>query len=99
MEREFSNYEESNREVEKYKISANSILAYINDKEQISNLIDRYKKDRYIKGTNVFEDYEDYCSANKYRAIGRTKFYAEIEKIRGVMLKKINNQNYYEIHL
>ncbi len=99
MDVEFSNYEESNKEVEKYKISSNSILAYINDKEQISTLINKYKKDAYIKGTNVFEDYESYCNANKYRAVGRTKFYSEIEKISRVKLKKINNQNYYEINL
>lgn len=77
MNGRFSNYEESEKEVDKYRLSSNSVKSFINDTECMYKL---FGSNRKKKATDVYDSYKEYCSNNTYRAIGRNKFYKEIEK-------------------
>lgn len=88
----FSNYEESNKEVIKYKVGSNSVLSFVNDKEYIEAL---YKNEKISPATNVYKCYKTYCSENKLNPIGRNKFYEEIEKSKLITVKSINHQKNY----
>lgn len=88
----FSNNEESEIEITKYKMSSNNVLSFINDKEYIKSL---YKDTVSSTAKKVYKCYEDYCSENNYKPIGKNKFYTEIEKSNLITVKYINNQKYY----
>jgi len=93
MDGQFSNYEESDKEVNKYRLDSNSVLAFVNDKEYISNL---YEDIRELHlATNVYKCYKDYCVENKWNPVGRNSFYDEIEKSKSVIIGKYNNQKAY----
>lgn len=96
MKEQFSNYEESNKEVVKYMISANSILSFINDKEYMYNFC---KKTPIHTATDVYAAYKVYCNENQYRAIGRNKFYKEIEKNKLITVIERNHQKTYVFNM
>ena len=81
----FANYEESDREVEKYKSNANSVLAFIMDEE--SNPL-YSSKENYIIAKKMYEDYVEYCKSNLYPILGRNTFYMEVEKMDCILLGK-----------
>ena len=93
MDGQFSNHEESDKEVNKYRIDSNSVLAFINDKEHISNLYEDITE--LHLATNVYKCYKDYCIENKWNPVGRNSFYDEIEKSKSVVIGKYNNQKAY----
>lgn len=92
MSDDFSNYKESDKEVDKYKIEANSILSFINDEDYIMTIINENKV-RYAE--EVHKIYEKYCIANQWKPIGRNLFYQEFEKCELVIPKKYNNKKIY----
>lgn len=92
---QFSNYEESKQKIEKYQVSSNSVLAFINDKEQMHQLLD---KKSTLKATEVYNRYKEYCIENQYRLIGRNKFYDEIEKIEKITVGELSHQKAYTFH-
>lgn len=89
MNGRFSNYEESDKEVNKYRLSSNSIISFINDTECIYQL---FGKNRKQKATDVFESYKEYCANNSYKFIGRNRFYKELEKINNILFVVENHQ-------
>lgn len=86
----FSNYEESDREVKKYKLNANSVVSFFNDKD--SNCL--YRKAE-VTAQEFYSAYKDYCIANQYKGLGRNKFYEQLEKNNYVKVFSKNNQKYY----
>ena len=89
----FANYNESEKEVNKYKIESNSILAFINDEDYMYPIVDENCV-RYA--SFVYEYYKKYCMQNQFRAIGMIKFYKEIEKSKLIFkVGKHNNQKVY----
>lgn len=72
----FSNFEESNKEIDKYRLISNSISTFINDKE--SNPL--YEEKKPMKAIKLYSKYKDYCNDNCYKIIGRNKFYDELNK-------------------
>ena len=100
----FSNYKESDIEVAKYKINANSILSYSNDKEQLNTLIQSLdgvnKKLKIVKGTDLYNNYVQYCKDNQYHKIeGRNNFYKYIEKLERFIPKMKDNQKFFIISI
>lgn len=89
----FSNTEESDKEVSKYKITSNSVLSFINDKDYINSFIGDGEKVRWAE--EVYTCYEKYCEANKCKPIGRNKFYREIEKSKLVTSNTYKNKKTY----
>lgn len=98
MEENFSNHEENEIEIAKYKVGANSILTFINDEEYITSLIEKTSTSRFAN--EIYNLYKQYCADNQYRAIGRNKFYKEIEKSELISaIGKSNNQKTYIFNL
>ena len=93
---QFSNYEESNRELKKYQISSSSVLAFANDKEQIKNMC---RKSHTLNAIDVYSNYKEYCINNQYRIVGRTKFYNEIEKNKLIIVGEKNHQKIYTFNV
>jgi len=92
----FSNYEESEIEVAKYKIETNNILSFINDEDFINPFMEENAV-RYA--SMVYEYYKKYCLENQYRPIGMKKFYKEIEKSNLIFrVGKHNNQKVYTLN-
>ena len=92
MDNVFSNYEESEKIIDKYKLESNSILSFIKDEETIRDLT---KEGKNITAKTVYNYYRDFCIANKYLYIGRNKFYSEIEKTGFITPNYVNNQKHY----
>ena len=93
MECVFSNNEESETEVAKYKIETNNILSFINDEDFINPFMEENAV-RYA--SIVYEYYKKYCLENQCRPIGMKKFYKEIEKSKLIFrVGKHNNQKVY----
>lgn len=93
----FSNYEESEQEVSKYKIEANSILSFINDEDYIMSIIEKNKV-RYAN--DIYVSYKQYCIENEYRPIGRNKFYKEFERSKLIsIIGQYNHQKTYTFNL
>ena len=88
----FSNYEESEKEVNKYKMKSNSILAFINDAPNIKLI---YERNIFPKAQTIYDCYVKYCQYNGLKAVGRNTFYDEIEKSEKVTVKNHNHQKYY----
>lgn len=98
MGENFSNHEENEIEIAKYKVGANSILTFINDEEYITSLIEKTSTSRFAN--EIYNLYKQYCADNQYRAIGRNKFYKEIEKSELISaIGKSNNQKTYIFNL
>lgn len=102
MNGQFANYEESEKEVNKYKLSANSVVSFINDENALYELFVKEKEIKKLKGKidtisakNVYEAYKDFCVANQYRYIGRNYFYKEIEKNPLIIAIEKEHQKYY----
>ena len=93
---QFSNYEESNRELKKYQISSSSVLAFANDKEQIKNMC---RKSHTLNAIDVYSNYKEYCIDNQYRIVGRTKFYNELEKNKIIIVGEKNHQKIYSFNV
>lgn len=93
MGEHFSNYEESEKEVNKYKISSNSTLSFINDKEYIKNF---FPNSIPYYAIEVHNCYVNYCENNNWKHLGRNKFYDEIEKYGVIEVRTINNQKAYK---
>lgn len=89
----FANHQESEREVNKYRVASNSVLTFANDIEYLRNLYDA--GDGLHKAINVYKCYKDYCMNNQLQVIGQNKFYSEIEKSGAVIEKRFNNQKAY----
>lgn len=95
MGEHFSNFEESEKETNKYKISSNSVLSFMQDTE--SNIL--YDKKEPHTAKDVFDSYKEYCIANQYKFWGRNKFYAEIEKNNFVIVRNISHQKHYSLNM
>lgn len=89
----FSNNEESEKEVDKYRTETNSILSFINDEEYITTFFTASTKTRYAD--EVYSSYKKYCEANQCRPIGRNKFYKEIEKSLLINVSSYNHKKTY----
>ena len=93
MEKTFSNYKESQNEVDKYKSVNNNVLAFLEDIDYIRNFIEANIPTK--KAIEVFEYYKQYCKENGDIAIGRNKFYEEIEQSRYITKGKYNRWTTY----
>ena len=92
MNNTFSNYEESEQEVNNYKIGGNSVLSFLND----INTIKLISKNTVLPtAQTIYNQYKEYCLMNKFNYIGRNLFYREIEKSKMVNIKMFNNQKCY----
>ena len=65
MNENFTNYKESKREVDKYKIENDSILTFMEDKREIQSFFDG--RTRYTK--EFYSYYENYCKANDFKRV------------------------------
>lgn len=93
----FSNYEESENEVNKYRTTGSSILSFINDEEYITSIIKETTKNRYAN--EVYSCYKNYCIENQYRPIGRNKFYKEFEKSKLIITGEYQHRKVYTFNL
>ena len=84
MNENFSNYEESEEEVNKYRTTGSSVLSFINDEEYITSIVKSETKNRFAK--EIYALYKNYCMENQYRPIGRNKFYKEFEKSKLIII-------------
>lgn len=96
MDNQFSNYEESKIEVNKYKINSNSVLSFLNDRETIHSLCSKSKSHT---AQSVFTSYKEFCLENQYKNLGRNKFYDEIESTGKVLIGEKNNQKEYTFNM
>ena len=98
MGENFSNHEENEIAIAKYKVGANRILTFTTDEEYITSLIEKTSTSRFAN--EIYNLYKQYCADNQYRAIGRNKFYKEIEKSELISaIGKSNNQKTYIFNL
>lgn len=65
MSDNFSNYKESKREIDRYKIENDSVLTFMEDKQEIEKFFERGT--RYTK--EFYSYYEYYCKANDFKRI------------------------------
>lgn len=93
----FSNHEESENEVNKYRTTGSSILSFINDEEYITSIINQGTKNRYAN--EIYSFYKNYCVENQYRAIGRNKFYKEFEKSKLIIIGEYQHRKVYTFNL
>lgn len=93
----FSNYEESENEVNKYRTTGSSILSFINDEEYITSIISQGTKNRYAN--EIYSCYKNYCIENQYRPIGRNKFYKEFEKSKLIITGENQHRKVYTFNL
>lgn len=92
MDGYFSNKEESDKEVAKYKLKSNSLQVFICDKE-FNPLFDYH----IHLSQDIYDSYKDYCLANNFFRLGRNKFYEEIEKLKIVNIGSRNKQKTYQL--
>lgn len=78
MGEKFSNYEESEKEIDKYKQVNNNILEFLNDVDYIRSFIEANTSTK--RAMEVYECYKRYCQENGDKPIGLIKFYREMEK-------------------
>ena len=74
----FSNYEESEKEIDIYKVENNNILSYLNDKDNMLHYLETGTSTKYKK--DVYVHYKQYCQDNEFKPTGRNTFYKEILK-------------------
>lgn len=89
----FSNYKESQLEVDKYKSVNNNVLAFLEDIDYIRTFINANVATK--KAIEVFEYYKQYCKENGDIVIGRNKFYEEIEQSKYITKGKYNRWTTY----
>lgn len=94
MEETFSNYEESQFEVDKYKVNNNSVLTFIKDEEYIYSIINKTSKVR--NASDIYYLYKQYCKENQYFPVAMKKFYKEIEK--SGLIEHIGNCNHQKTY-
>lgn len=75
---DFANFEESNKEIEQYKIENNNALVFINDKEYMKSFLSRGTAVK--RKTEVYSAYKSYCKENEFKPMGKKVFYDEISK-------------------
>ena len=93
----FSNFEENENEISKYKIENNNVLSFINNEDYMYPYIDKNSV-RYA--SEVYAHYKQYCQENEYKFVGMQKFYKEIEKSKLILyVGKYNNQKTYTLNL
>lgn len=97
MNENFSNYEESEDEVNKYRTTGSSVLSFINDEEYIASIVKSETRNRFAK--EIYALYKNYCIENQYRPIGRNKFYKEFEKSKLVVTGEYQHQKIYTFNL
>lgn len=78
MKLDFANYEESEAEVEQYKVENNNVLTYLNDKEHMLSYINSGTSIK--RKVDVYADYKSYCRENEFKPMGKKVFYEEIKK-------------------
>lgn len=103
---DFSNYEESEEVINKYKLSNDNILQFIKDSDNLnyyfktcSDMIINHNNKRKpaIKTTSLYEQYKRYCYDGNYKASSRNKFYSSIEERLRIVERFKNNGEYYFI--
>lgn len=97
MKENFSNFEESEDEVNKYRTTGSSVLSFINDEEYITSIVKSETRNRFAK--EIYALYKNYCIENQYRPIGRNKFYKEFEKSKLVIIGEYQHQKTYTFNL
>ncbi|MCI8486108.1 MAG: hypothetical protein HFJ20_03250 [Clostridia bacterium] len=75
---DFANYEESNKEIEQYKIENNNALVFINDKEYMKSFLSTGTAVK--RKTEVYSAYKSYCKENEFKPMGKKVFYDEISR-------------------
>lgn len=96
MKLDFSNYEESNSEIEQYKIENNNVLTFLNDMEYMKTFL---SSGNCIKRkTEVYAAYKDYCKENEFKAMGKKSFYSEISKSKLLEESIYNGYGIYKFH-
>ena len=75
---DFANFEESNKEIEQYKIENNNALVFINDKEYMKSFLSTGTAVK--RKTEVYSAYKSYCKENEFKPMGKKVFYDEISK-------------------
>ena len=101
MKSTFSNNEESEKEINIYKIENNNVLSYLNDKDNMLRYIEAGTSVKYKK--DVYEHYKNYCQQNSFKPKGRNTFYKEILNTEGIVRESaykgyetfIFNKDYY----
>ncbi len=78
MKLDFANYEESDAEVEQYKVENNNVLTFLNDKEYMLSYINTGTSTK--RKTEVYGYYKQYCKENEFKPMGKKVFYEEIKK-------------------
>ena len=80
MELDFANFEESEREIQQYKVENNNALTFINDREYMQSYL--RKGSRVKRKSEVYAAYKDYCRENEFKPMGKSNFYEEILKTK-----------------
>lgn len=78
MKLDFANFEESDAEVEQYKVENNNVLTFLNDKEYMMSYINVGTS--YKRKTEVYASYKQYCKENEFKPVGKKVFYSELKK-------------------
>ena len=94
MKDTFSNYEESEKEVNKYKVNSNSVLTFINDEDYLYSKINTTSKVR--NASEVYAWYKQYCKENQYMPVTMKKFYKGIEN--SGLIEYIGNCNHQKTY-
>ena len=72
----FANYEENKKLISDYRAKNSSIMAFLNDENQISSI---FATREHIKKTEFYDNYIAYCVNNDYRTQSKQTFYEKVE--------------------
>lgn len=97
MNLDFSNYEESEKEIEEYKIENNNVLTFLNDLEYMKAFLSVGTTTK--RKSEVYGAYKDYCKENEFKPVGKKNFYSEICKSELVEEKIYDGYRLYKFNL
>lgn len=97
MKLDFANYEESDAEVEQYKIENNNVLIFLNDIEYMKSFISTNTSTK--KKSEVYAAYKEYCRENEFKPVGKKSFYSEISKSKMVEEKIYQGTRLFKFNL
>lgn len=90
---DFANYEESNKEIEQYKIENNNALVFINDKDYMKSYLSTGTSVK--RKSEVYIAYKEYCKENEFKPMGKKSFHEEITKTGLVIENLLHGYSVY----
>ena len=89
----FANYEENKKLISDYRAKNSSIMAFLNDENQISSI---FATREHIKKTEFYDNYIAYCVNNDYRTQSKQTFYEKVESNTNFTKTQIDGYQCYK---